>query len=150
MFLLDTDILSSLRRRDRHPEATAWLAAQQTSDLHLSAMTVGEIQRGIAQQERHNPDFARDLASWLARVLTWYGDRVLPFDVPTAHRWGRLSAALGQDSVDLMIAATALEHGLTVVTRNVKVFTPTGVGVFDPFGGQGTTQALESAAVPTG
>ena len=139
MFLLDTDVLSALRRRDRHPEATGWLAAQETSDLYLSVMTVGEIQRGVAQQEQHNPPFAQDLASWLARVLTWYGDRIIPFDGSTAQRWGRLSASLGHDSVDLMIAATALEHGLTVVTRNIKDFAPTGVGVFDPFGGQGTT-----------
>ena len=135
MFLLDTDVLSALRRRDRHPEATGWLASQQTSDLHLSVVTVGEVQRGIVQQERHNPSFARDLASWLARMLTWYGDRVLPFDISTAQRWGHLSASLGHDSVDLMIAATALEHGLTVVTRNAKDFTPTEVQVFNPFGG---------------
>ena len=135
MFLLDTDVLSALRRRDRHPEAAQWLATQQTSDLHLSVMTIGEVQRGIAQQERHNPPFAQDLASWLARVLTWYGDRVLPFDVSTAQRWGRLSASLGHDSVDLMIAATALEHGLTVVTRNVRDFALTEVQVFNPFGG---------------
>jgi predicted nucleic acid-binding protein len=141
MFLLDTDIMSALRRRDRHLEAAQWLAAQQTSDLYLSAVTVGEIQRGIVQQEQHSPSFARELTVWLARVLTWYGDRVLVFDVPAAHRWGRLSGALGHDSVDLMIAATALEHGLTVVTRNVGHFKPTGVPVFNPFGNQEATPA---------
>ena len=79
MFLLDTDIMSALRRRDRHLEAAQWLAAQQTSDLYLSAVTVGEIQRGIVQRERHNPSSARELTVWLARILTWYGDRVLVF-----------------------------------------------------------------------
>ena len=59
---------------------------------------------------------------------------MLPLDVPAAQRWGRLSASLGYDSADLMIAATALEHGLTVVTRNVRHFEPTGVPVFNPFG----------------
>ena len=141
MFLLATDIMSALRRRDRHLEAAQWLAAQQTSDLYLSAVTVGEIQRGIVQQERHDPSFARELTVWLARILTWYGDRVLVFDVPAAHRWGRLAGALGHDSVDLMIAATALEHGLTVVTRNVGHFKPTGVPVFNPFGNQEATPA---------
>ena len=141
MFLLDTDVLSALRRRDRHPEAAQWLASQQTSDLYLSVVTVGEVQRGIVQQEQHNPPFAQDLASWLARVLRWYGDRVLPFDVSTAQRWGRLSASLGHDSVDLMIAATALEHGLTVVTRNVRDFAPTGIQVLNPCGGQETAPA---------
>ena len=141
MFLLDTDIMSALRRRDRHLEAAQWLAAQQTSDLYLSVVTVGEIQRGIVQRERHNPSSARELTVWLARILTWYGDRVLVFDVRAAHRWGRLSGALGHDSVDLMIAATALEHGLTVVTRNVGHFKPTGVPVFNPFGNQEATPA---------
>ena len=141
MFLLDTDILSALRRRNRHPEAAQWLAAQQTSDLYMSVVTVGEIQRGIALQERRNPSFARDLTVWLGRILTWYGDRVLPFDVPAAQRWGRLSGSLGHDSADLMIAATALEHDLTVVTHNARHFTPTGVQVFNPFGNQEPTPA---------
>ena len=74
MFLLDTDILSALRRRDRHPEAAQWLTPQQTSDLYLSVVTVGETQRGIAHQERRDPSFARDLTVWLGRILTWHGD----------------------------------------------------------------------------
>jgi toxin FitB len=65
--------------------------------------------------------------------LALYGERILPFDLQTARRWGALSAALGNRSADLMIAATALEHGLTVVTRNVSDFEPTGVPVLDPF-----------------
>ena len=82
MFLLDTDIMSALRRRDRHLEAARWVAAQQTFDLYLSAVTVGEIQRGVVQQEHHNPSFVRELTVWLARILTWYGDRVLAFRRP--------------------------------------------------------------------
>ena len=134
MFLLDTDVVSLLRRQDRHPSAVRWLEAQRPSDLYLSVVTVGEVERGIARQLRSNPPFGRELASWLERMLTWYGDRVLPINAATAKRWGRLSDALGHDSADLLIAATALEHGLTVVTRNVKHFEPTGVPVFNPFG----------------
>ena len=129
MFLIDTDVLSALRRRERHPAIVRWVEGQRTTDLHISVMTVGEIERGITQQQRHNPAFARDLAVWLDRVLAWYGDRILPVDAATARRWGQLSAALGNDSADLLIAATALEHGLTVVTRNVRHFEPTGVPV---------------------
>jgi predicted nucleic acid-binding protein len=66
-------------------------------------------------------------------VLVLYGERIVPFDLRTARRWGALSAALGNDSADLMIAATALEHGLTIITRNVTDFEPTGVAVLDPF-----------------
>lgn len=133
MFLLDTNVVSALRRPDRHPQVSQWLATQQSSELFLSALTIGEIRRGITQQERRDSAFARDLTVWLARLLALYTDRVLDFDVPSAHRWGRLSASLGHDSVDLMIAATALEYGLTVVTRNVSHFEPTGVPVFNPF-----------------
>ena len=133
MFLIDTDVLSALRRRERHPEAVRWLEAQRTADLYLSAVTIGEIERGIVQQQRRDPSFARELSIWLDRVLAWYGDRVLDVDVPTARRWGRLSGDLGHQRADLIIAATALEHGLTVVTRNIKHFEPTGVPLFNPF-----------------
>ena len=132
MFLIDTDVLSALRRRDRNPAIVQWVENQRMADLHISVVTVSEIERGITQQQRHNPAFARDLAAWLDRVLGWYGDRILFVDVATARRWGQLSAALGNDSADLLIAATALEHGLTVVTRNVRHFEATGVSVLDP------------------
>ena len=131
MFLIDTDVLSALRRRERNPAIVRWVESQRTADLHISVVTVGEIERGISQQHRHNPDFARDLAAWLDRVLAWYEERILPVDTATARRWGRLSAEIGNDSADLLIAATALENGLTVATRNVRHFEPTGVPVLD-------------------
>jgi hypothetical protein len=96
-------------------------------------VTVGEIERGIVLQRTRDPDFATALASWLDRVLALYGERVLPFNLQIARRWGQLSAALGNNTADLMISATALEHGLTVVTRNVSDFEPTGVAIFNPF-----------------
>ena len=132
MFLLDTDVLSALRRRDRNPETVRWVDGQRTADLYLSVVTVGEIERGITQQQLHNPSFARDLSVWLDRVLVWYGDRILPVDTGTARRWGQLSATIGHDSANLLIAATALERGLTVITRNVRHFEPTGVAVLNP------------------
>ena len=133
MYLLDTNVVSALRRLERNPAVGQWVETQRTADLYLSVVTVGEIERGIAQQQRYNPAFATDLASWLDLVLRWYGNRILNFDLATARRWGQLSAELGNNSTDLLIAATAIEHGLTVVTRNVRHFEPTGVPVFDPF-----------------
>ncbi|MCY3880674.1 MAG: type II toxin-antitoxin system VapC family toxin [Chloroflexi bacterium] len=133
MFLIDTDVLSALRREEGHPDASRWLAAQRTSDLYLSVVTIGEIERGIERRRRHNPSFAVELSGWLDRVLTWYGDRVLPVDLVTAQRWARLTATLGSEGADLLIAATALEHGLTVVTPNERRFEPTGALVFNPF-----------------
>ena len=132
MFLLDTDVLSALRRRERNPGAVRWVEAQRTADIYISVVTVGEIERGIAQQQQRNPSFAQELALWLDRVLAWYSDRILSVDTATARRWGQLSATLGNDGANLLIAATALEHGLTIVTRNVRHFAPTGVPVLNP------------------
>ena len=109
-----------------------WLESQRTTDLHLSAVSIGEIERGVTQQRHRNPTFAGELAGWLDRLLAWYSDRILPIDTATARRWGQLSANLGHDGADLLIAATALEHGLTVVTRNVRHFEPSGVPTLDP------------------
>ncbi|KIZ38299.1 MULTISPECIES: type II toxin-antitoxin system VapC family toxin [Rhodopseudomonas] len=133
MFLIDTVTLSELRKRQRDKRVVAWFERQRTADLFLSVISIGEIERGIARQRATDPDFARALAAWLDKVLTVYGERIVPFDLRSARRWGTLSAALGNDSADLMIAATALEHGLTVVTRNVSDFAPTGAAVVDPF-----------------
>lgn len=127
MFLMDTDVVSALRRPERNPAPTLWLEAQQASDVHISVMTLGEIERGIARQVAQNPGFAHNLAHWLELISTMFADRILPVDVAVSRRWGRLSASIGNDSVDLLISATAIEHGFTVVTRNVRHFLPTGV-----------------------
>ena len=133
MFLIDTVTLSELRRRERDPKVVKWFERQRTADLFLSVVSIGEIERGIARQRAIDPGFAGALAEWLDRVVTLYGERIVPFDLRAARRWGALSAAFGNDSADLMIAATALENGFTVVTRNVSDFEPTGVPVLDPF-----------------
>ena len=133
MLLLDTDVLSALRRPDRNIALVRWLEEQRLTDVYLSVVTVGEIERGITQQQQRDPTFAYALALWLDSVLAWYGERILPIDIATARRWGQLSATIGHSSVDLLIAATALEHGLTVVTRNIRHFLPTGVRVANPF-----------------
>lgn len=133
MFLVDTVVLSNLRKRQRDPGVVAWFEQQRSADLFVSVVSIGEIERGIALQQHKDPGFAEALAAWLDMVLAVYGDRILPFGLQAARRWGRLSAAIGNDSADLMIAATALEHGLTVVTRNVAEFAPTEVPTLNPF-----------------
>ena len=134
MYLLDTNVLSALRRPERHPAPSLWLKDQRASDVYLSVVTLREMERGIVRQTTLDPGFAADLAQWFERTLAWFADRILPIDVATARRWGRLSASIGNQDVDLLIAATALEHGLTVVTRNVRHFEPAGVRVLNPFG----------------
>ena len=133
MFLLDTNVISALRKEEGVSNLTRWMSSQRMSDLYMSVVSVGEMEQGIARQQRRNPAFAETLASWLDSVLAVYGDRILPVDLAAARRWGILSGMLGNSNTDLLIAATALEHGLTVVTRNVRHFEPTGVPVLDPF-----------------
>ena len=132
MFLIDTDVLSALRRQERNPEVARWMSAQRAADLYLSVVTVGEIERGVIRQQRSNPEFARTLGIWLDNVISLYGEHILGVNLAVARRWGQLSAGIGNDGADLLVAATALEHGLAVVTRNVRHFRPTGVGVIDP------------------
>lgn len=133
MLLLDTDVLSALRRPDRTPNVGAWLARQTESDLYLSAITLGEIERGITRQRAKDPAFANDLQAWVDETVTLFADRILPFGPAEARIWGRLSAEIGNTSADPMIAATGLAVGATVVTGNIRHFEPTGVPTIDPF-----------------
>jgi predicted nucleic acid-binding protein len=133
MYVLDTNVLSALRRLDRAPKVANWLREQPERQLFLSVITLGEIERGIAQQEQRNREFAADLRAWIDRTLLLFGDRLLPFGPEEARLWGRLSARLGHSGADLLIAATALSHGAIVVTGNVTDFEPTGVEIVNPF-----------------
>lgn len=131
MILLDTVVLSELRKRRPNAHVVAWLRGQAADGLYLSVVSIGEIERGIAK----SPDasFAAELQRWLDDLLSLYGDHVLPVTADIARRWGRLSAELNHDGADLLIAATALSHRLTVATRNLRHFKPTGVALIDPF-----------------
>lgn len=133
MFLLDTDVLSALRRPDRNTRVAAWALSVPRDDLHVSAATIAEIEIGIRRQRKRNLVYAEALDVWLAAIISEYSERILPITVEIARRWGILVADIGHNELDLAIAATALNHGLTVVTRNVSDFTPTGVAVLDPF-----------------
>ena len=133
MYLLDTDTLSTFSRRNPDPNVSAWMARRRITDMYISVITIGEIERGITLQERRNPDYARTLAEWLDGVLSTYRGRILPVDMRLARRWGQISALIGNNNPDLIIAATALERGLIMVTRNVRHFAPTGVQIIDPF-----------------
>ena len=133
VLILDTNVISALRRAERTPKVAAWLAVQTEASLYISVITLGEIERGIRLQESHNPDFAADLRAWLERTIRVFSDRVLAFTADDALIWGTLAARIGHPGADLMIAAQALSRDATVVTRNRSDFAPTGVRSFDPF-----------------
>jgi predicted nucleic acid-binding protein len=129
-FLLDTVVLSELRKARPSRKVVQWIKAQPAGSLFISVVSVGEIERGIEKTRRSDVVFAAELEQWLETLLNLYADRVLPVSANAARLWGRHS---GHDGADLLIAATALAHGATVVTRNVRHFAPTGVRVLDPF-----------------
>ena len=133
MYLLDTVLVSEMPKKSRDANVVAWLSSAKSDALFISTITVFEIERGIAQKRRRDPAFADRLNRWCNDLVSSYGDRVLPLSATGARLWGQLAARIGHKELDLAIAATALEHGLTVVTRNVADFAPTGVKTLDPF-----------------
>jgi toxin FitB len=136
MYILDTNVLSALRRRDRNVVVAHWAASIAARDLYISAATINEIEHGIQRQKKRDPAHAEALTIWIAKVIAEFDERALPITVPIAQRWARISEKLGYEDLDLAIAATAMEHDLIVVTRNVRDFIRTGVSIYDPFEGK--------------
>ena len=134
MFLIDTMVISERSKARGNKAVLQWLDTAHTESAFLSVVTISEIERGIAKFEKREGQLADRHRNWLATTLAAYSERVLPITVEIARRWGRLSHDLGHVEPDLMIAATALEHDLTVVTRNIRHFEPTGVKLFNPYG----------------
>lgn len=132
-FILDTNVISAVRRADRAPKVAAWLAGQAEADLYLSVITLGEIERGIRLQEPRDPGFAADLRRWLDRTVALFDDRLLAFTATDARIWGALTARIGHPGADLMIAAQALARDAVVVTGNTADFAATGASLHDPF-----------------
>ena len=132
MYLLDTNVISELRRPRPHGAVLNWIADVPSEQLFISAVTIGEIQAGIESTREHDESQALELEAWLDGVMTSYG--VLPMDASAFREWARLmrrrSDAISEDA---MIAATAIVHRLTVVTRNVRDFEQLGVELENPF-----------------
>ena len=132
MYLLDTNVISELRKPRPHGAVVAWLQSIDDADLHVSAVTLGEIQAGVELTREQDAPKAKEIEDWLTLVADTYN--VLPMDAATfrcsARLMHRKSDTLYEDA---MIAATAMLNGLTVATRNVVDFEALGIEVFNPF-----------------
>jgi toxin FitB len=133
-FLLDTNIVSELTKKRPSANVAAWFQQVPSTDLFLSVITLGEIRKGIELKRATNPPAAVQFETWLQTLTLRYRSRILTFDADTSDRWGRIMAAHPDVPVeDGQLSATALQHGLTLVTRNVRHIAPTGVDYLNPF-----------------
>jgi toxin FitB len=133
-FLLDTNIISEIRKRDRaHAGVARWVAQTPAAEIGTSVIVLAEIRRGIELKRQTDPEQAASLDRWFAQMLSRLGDRVLPIDESVAEAWAQLNVPDPLPLIDGLLAATAKVYRLTLVTRNVADISRTGVSLLNPF-----------------
>lgn len=131
-YLLDTNVVSELRKQKPHGAVLAWLRDLHEEQIFLSAVTIGELQAGIELTRTQDPQKAAEIEHWVDQIADSY--QILPMDTPCFREWGRLMRGKGDELIeDAMIAATARVHALIIATRNESDFRRLGVEVFNPF-----------------
>jgi predicted nucleic acid-binding protein len=138
-YLLDTNVVSEIRKKAPDPAVSAWFASVPDDELFLSVLVVGEIRQGIERLARRDLAQAEIFEQWLSRLVQAYGDRIVSITVRVAEAWGRLNVPDPVPVVDGLMAATALVHDWTLVTRNVDDVASTGVRLLDPFARESQT-----------
>jgi predicted nucleic acid-binding protein len=133
MYLLDTNVVSELRKPDPNPHVLAWYSTVTSAEIFISALTIGEIRLGIEQLRRKDAAQADLLEQWLRGLHAGYGDRIIDVDAAAAEEWGRLSVPDPLPVIDGLLAASAKIRGWTLVTRNTADVVRSGVALLDPF-----------------
>jgi toxin FitB len=137
MFLVDTNVLAELRKGARfNAQVVAWNARHSPSVMFVSVLTLGEIRKGVELLRARDLAQAVVLDAWFGRVCDAFAGRILPIDAAVADAWGRLNVPQPLPAIDGLLAATALTHGLTRVTRNVADFARARVPLLNPFDGE--------------
>ena len=132
-FLVDTNVVSELGRKNSNRHVLAWANSVGTTALHLSVLTLGEIAKGAAKLERRDAVRGAALSRWLYGLRQQYADRIIDVDGEIAEAWGRLASGRSIPIIDALLAATALVRGMTLVTRNVRDIADVGVPVLNPW-----------------
>jgi predicted nucleic acid-binding protein len=132
-FLIDTNVISEPRRTQPDPNVIAWFQQTDSTQVYISVLTIGELARGATKAARRDAAAGVRLHRWLGEIDAEYSDRMIAVDRDTATLWGKLTSARTMPMVDALLAATALVHGMTLVTRNVRDVLDTGVTILNPW-----------------
>lgn len=133
-FLLDTNILSELRKGTRcNPNVSNWAAKENGQAHYMSVLSLGEIRKGIELLRKKSPTDCIPLEIWMQKLQSDFANCTIAITVEIAERWGELSASRPLPVIDSLLAATAIEHGLTLATRNTKDFEGLGISIVNPF-----------------
>lgn len=132
-YLLDTNVVSETRKTRADGGVIAFLSGVDSERLFLSVLSLGELRKGVEAKRATDPVAAERLRAWVDSIETTFSDRLVQVDASTATRWGELSAGRSLPVIDTLIAATAMVHGLTLVTRNTRDVAASGVPLVDPW-----------------
>lgn len=132
-YLLDTNVLSELRKKHPNHEVLKWISENKSKELCVSCLTIGEIRHGVLKKSKQDKVAGASLLKWLESLLEEYNDRILGIDLEVCEEWARLLAIDSTNGIDSLIAAQAIATNCTMVTRNIKYFTKFGVKLLNPF-----------------